>query len=110
MADLSGFPRDMKVEESIISKTLKSGLVAEVRLVKMPRQYEAALFLDGKYKAGPPVPRQLENATGDVTHWMGVRPSVGFTSEEAEAILGEVRMQNMLHHCWFQDKWGPDYD
>jgi hypothetical protein len=101
-------PADMKVEESIIAKTLTNGMVVDVRLVRRPRQYEAALMLNGKYKPGPPTPRPLENPAGEATHWMGVRPSVGLTGEEADTILAEVNAQNMLHHLLFVDHWGRD--
>ena len=81
-------------------------MVIEVYLVKSDRQYEAALFVEGHYKPGPPIPRKTDNPTGAAVYWMGVRPSVGFTVEEGDNILAEVNVQNMLHHCHFMDKWG----
>jgi hypothetical protein len=36
---------------------------------------------------------------------MGVRPSVGFTYEEAEAIIDEVKAQNDLYRIHFTDTW-----
>jgi hypothetical protein len=83
-------------------------MYVEIRLVRLPRQFEAALFLDGRFKPGPPVPRPLDNPTGDVTHWMGVRPSIGLTGEEAEKISGEVNVQNFLHKLSFVDRWGKE--
>ncbi len=106
--DYQGLPAEMKVQDVIVEKTLKNGMYAEIRLVRMPRQFEAALFLDGRFKPGPPVPRPLDNPTGDVTHWMGVRPSIGLTTEEAEKIGGEVNVQNFLHKLHFVDKWGKE--
>lgn len=106
MAEFLDVPKDMTVVESILSKELKNGFMVDVRLVKRPRQYEAALFLNGKYKPGPPVPRPLDNPSGESTHWMGVRPSVGFTADEADSIASEVKVKNMLHHLNFVDKWG----
>lgn len=103
-----GVPAEMEVEETIVEKTLKNGMFVEVRLVKRPRQYEAALFIDGKYKYGPPVPRPLENPAGEVTHFMGVRPSVGLTGQEAEAIESEVLATNRLKHLMFKDTWGKE--
>ena len=103
-----GIPADMEVEDLIVEKTLKNGMFVEVRLVKRPRQYEAALFIDGKFKSGPPVPRPLENPAGEVTHFMGVRPSVGLTTQEAETIEAEVQATNRLKHLMFKDAWGKD--
>ena len=105
---LEGMPADMAVEELIIEKTLQNGMYVTVQLVKRPRQYEAALFIDGKYKSGPPVPRPLETPKGEVTHWMGVRPSVGLTTSEAEKIEEEVLAVNRLKHLQFKDVWGKD--
>ena len=103
-----GMPTDMAVEDLIVEKTLQNGMYVEVRLVKRPRQYEAAIFIDGKYKSGPPVPRTLDTPKGDVTHWMGVRPSVGLTSKEAEDVEAEVLATNRLKHLMFKDGWGQD--
>lgn len=106
--EYQGVPEDMKIQEVIVEKTLKNGMYAEIRLVRMPRQFEAALFLDGRFKPGPPVPRPLDTPTGDVTHWMGVRPSIGLTAEETEKIAGEVNVQNFLHKLQFVDRWGKE--
>ena len=105
---LEGMPVDMTVEDLIIEKTLKNGMYVEIRLVKRPRQYEAALFIDGKYKSGPPVPRLLETPNGEVTHFMGVRPSVGLTTDEAGKIEEEVLVTNRIKHLMFKDVWGKD--
>ena len=111
MFDESGeIPKDMEIIDSILSKTLKSGFVVDVKLVKRPMQYEAALFINEKYKPGPPVPRPMETPAGEATHWMGVRPKVGFTQEEADTILDEVSGQNVLHRIRFVDKWGVQDD
>jgi len=107
MIDESGeIPKDMEIIDSILSKTLKSGFVVEVKLVKRPMQYEAALFINDKYKPGPPVPRAMDTPAGEATHWMGIRPKVGFTTEEADKILDEVSGQNVLRRIHFVDKWG----
>lgn len=103
---LEGVPKEAKIVSQIIEKTLKNGMLVEVYLVKYPRQYEAALFVEGHYKPGPPIPRPTENPTEMAAYWMGVRPSVGLTQEEGEEILGTVNVQNRLHHCYFTDKWG----
>ena len=99
-------PKEAEVISQIIEKTLKTGMLVEVYLVKYPRQYEAALFIEGHFKPGPPVPRPLDNPTETAAYWMGVRPKVGLSQEEGEEILGTVNVQNMIHHCYFSDKWG----
>ena len=99
-------PKEADVISQIIEKTLNNGMLIEVYLVKYPRQYEAALFINGHYKPGPPVPRSIENPTETVAYWMGVRPKVGLSQEEGDEILGAVNVQNILHHCFFIDKWG----
>lgn len=107
MFDESGeMPKDMEIINIILSKTLKSGFLIEVKLVKRPAQYEAALCINGKYKPGPPVPRPMDSPSGEATHWMGIRPKVGFTTDEADRILDEVSAPNILHKIRFTDKWG----
>lgn len=108
MIDEEEIPRDMEVIEPILTKTLKSGFLIEVKLVKRPIQYEAALFVNGKYKPGPPVPRPMDTPAGEATHWMGIRPKVGFTTEEADKILDEVSAPNVLRRIVFKDRWGVE--
>lgn len=109
MAPLKGIPEDTTVISLIVEKTLKTCMTAEVYLVKTPRQYEAALFVDGNYKPGPPVPRELEPpANPQALYWMGVRPKIGLSKEEGEEILATVNVQNRMHHCHFVDSWGAD--
>lgn len=103
---LVGVPEGVDVISSLVEKTLKNGMLVEVYLVKTPRQYEAALFIEGHYKPGPPLPRPMENPTETAAYWMGVRPAVGLTQEEGDEILGAVNVQNKLHHIYFSDKWG----
>src|SRR5450631_3465758 len=97
MADLIDVPRGMKVMQSIVVKRLQSGFFAEVFLVLHDGQYEAALFLNDKYKPGPPIPYPLDTPSEQHSHWMGVRPSIGLTPEEAERIISEVEYENSLH-------------
>lgn len=108
MLDSSEIPKDMEVIDTIVSKTLKSGFVIDVKLVRRPRQYEAALFVNDKYKPGPPLPRPMDTPVGDATHWMGVRPKVGFTAEEVEKIEYEVNGQNALYRIRMVDRWGME--
>lgn len=103
---LEGIPSDMEVLSLLIEKTLKNGMLAEIFLVKLPRQYEAALFIEGNFKPGPPIPRPLEAPTDELSYWMGVRPKLGLSEEEGNEILGAVNVQNRLHHCNFVDRWG----
>jgi len=99
-------PHGVTVIAQILEKTLKNGMLVEVYLVKTQRQYEAALFVEGHYKSGPPVPRPTDNPTETAAYWMGVRPSVGLSQEEGDDVLAEVNVQNKLHHINFMDKWG----
>ena len=106
MTDLIDVPRGMKVIKSVVVKRLQSGFFAEVFLVLHNGQYEAALFMNDKYKPGPPIPHQLENPNEQHSHWMGVRPSIGLTPDEAERILNEVECENSLHRKKLDDRWG----
>lgn len=103
---LTDVPKDAEVISLIVEKTLNNGMLVEVYLVKYPRQYEAALFIEGHYKPGPPIPREMENPTESAAYWMGVRPKIGLSQHEGNEILGAVNVQNKLHHCYFSDKWG----
>ena len=103
---LTDVPKEAVVVSQIIEKTLQNGMLVEVYLVKYPRQYEAALFIEGHYKPGPPIPRSVDNPTEAAAYWMGVRPKVGLSQYEGDEILGAVNVQNKLHHCYFSDKWG----
>jgi hypothetical protein len=105
MADLIDVPRGMKVIKSVVVKRLQSGIFAEIFLVLHNGQYEAALFLDDKYKPGPPIPYPLDTPSELHSHWMGVRPSIGLTPEEAALILNEVECENSLHKKKMQDRW-----
>jgi len=104
--ELIDVPADVTVVSQLVEKTLSNGMLVEVYLVKTPRQYEAALFVEGHYKPGPPLPRETDSSGGAASYWMGVRPKVGLSTEEGEEILGAVNVQNRLHHCHFVDKWG----
>ena len=89
----------MIVKRLLLKKILQSGYIAEFNLIKREGQYEAALYLNGKYVGGPPVPQLLTSAKGELTHWMGNRPTVGLTESEADRIICEVECENeVLHH------------
>jgi len=106
MSDSNRIPEDCDIHETIVEKTLSNGMVVEVKLARCPRWFEAMLFVNGLYKPGPPLPRPLDEPTTAASHWMGVRPKIGFSPEEADAIIGEVNVQNYLHKFQLVDKWG----
>jgi hypothetical protein len=111
MSEFKDMPEDMEVQEVLVDRVLQNtGALLEICLVKHGAQYEAALFFDKKYKAGPPMPRPLETPSGQSTHWMGVRPKVGLTAEEAEKIAYEVNGVNALHRIQMRDTWGSTLD
>ena len=113
MSEFKEMPPKMEVHELLVDRVLQNtGALLEICLVKNGSQYEAALFFDKKYKPGPPLPRPLDAPSGQSTHWMGVRPKVGLTEEEAEKILYEVTGINALHRIPMKDTWGKqlDYD
>ncbi len=105
MADLIDVPRGMKIVKSVVIKRLQSGFFAEVFLVLHNGQYEAALFLNDKFKPGPPVPYPLDSPTEVNSHWMGVRPSVGLNPDEAALIINEVECENAIHKQKMIDRW-----
>ncbi len=107
MSEFTDMPEDMEVVEPIFERVLQNtGVLLEVCLVKHKGQYEAALFFNMKYKPGPPLPRPLEAVSGQSTHWMGVRPKVGLTQEEAEKVEYEVKGINALYRIQMKDEWG----
>ncbi len=89
----------MIVKRVLLKKMLQSGYVAEFNLVKREGHYEAALYLNGKFVGGPAIPQLLTSPKGELTYWMGNRPTVGLTESEAERIISEVESENeVLHH------------
>ena len=86
----------MIFKREILSKILTNGLKATFSLVQEEGAYQAALYIDGRRIPGPPLPVILDPAKGDITHWMGNRPSVGMTTEEAEKIIKEVKLENSV--------------
>lgn len=96
----------MVFKRNIVSKILSNGLKADFALVLGEESFQAALYVDGRHIPGPAMPVPLDPAKGDVTHWMGNRPSVGLTSEEADKIFREVKLENSVleHRKIIQDK------
>ncbi|NVN89667.1 MAG: hypothetical protein HXX11_03615 [Desulfuromonadales bacterium] len=106
MDDTHRIPEDAEIHETLVEKKLSNGMLAQVKLVKRPRWFEAMLFVNGLYKPGPPLPRPLEEPNATVSHWMGVRPKIGLSPTEVEVIVGEVNIHNFLHKCQIVDTWG----
>lgn len=89
----------MVIKGTIFRKVLSTGAVAEFLIVRNDGDFEAAFFLNGKYVPGPSLPRELDPPKGDLTHWMGNKPSIGLTLEEAEKIMSHVEVENsVLRH------------
>jgi len=111
MSEYIDMPEQMEVVEAVVERVLQNtGALLEICVVLHGKQYEAALFFDKKYKHGPPLPRELETPSGQSTHWMGVRPKVGLTQEEAEKIFYEVNGLNAVHRIRMKDDWGHALD
>jgi len=89
----------MIFKRNILSKILSNGIKVDFALVKVEDAYQAALYVDGRHISGPALPQLLDPPKGDVTHWMGNRPSVGLSTDEAEKIIREVKLENsVLEH------------
>lgn len=86
----------MIFKKNILSKILSNGLKADFSLVQVDDAFQAAMYVDGRHIPGPPLPVPLDPAKGDITHWMGNRPSVGLTTEEAEKIIKAVQLENSV--------------
>jgi hypothetical protein len=80
----------------ILTKILNNGMKAEFALVKEEGAFQAALYVNGRHVNGPALPEPLDPPKGDTTHWMGNRPGVGLTLEEAEKIIREVQRENSV--------------
>lgn len=89
----------MIFKRSILSKILANGMKADFALVKEEDTYQAALYVGGRHIPGPSLPQLLDPPKDEITHWMGNRPSVGLSTEEAEKIIREVQLENsVLEH------------
>ncbi|BCS53652.1 hypothetical protein [Geobacter sp. SVR] len=89
----------MLFKRTILTKILSTGMKAEFAIVKEAGAYKAALYINGRRIPGPPLPEKLDPPTEGLTHWMGNRPSVGLSSDEAEKIIREVELENsVLEH------------
>lgn len=84
----------MVFKKNILSKILSNGLKADFSLVQEDGSFLAALYVDGRFIPGPPLPVPLDPASEEITHWMGNRPSIGLTTEEAKKIIKVVQVEN----------------
>ena len=85
----------MVFKRNIFSKILSNGLKADFALVKGEDAFQAALYIDGRLIPGPALPQPLDPPKGDVTHWMGNRPSVGLSSDEADSSVNGRNVGDM---------------
>jgi len=86
----------MIFKRTILTKILNNGMKVEFALVQEDRMFQAALYVNGRHINGPALPELLDPPKGEVTHWMGNRPSVGLTQAEAEKIISEVDKENSV--------------
>ncbi len=84
----------MLFKRTVLTKILSTGMKAEFAIVKEEGRYQAALYIDGRLIHGPALPEPLSPPKDDLTHWMGNHPSIGLTSDEADKIVREVKLEN----------------
>jgi hypothetical protein len=86
----------MLFKRTVLTKILDNGMKAVFSIVKEDGLFKAALYLNGRHIPGPALPEPLDPPKGEFTHWMGNRPSVGLTGDEAEKIIAEVELENSV--------------
>jgi hypothetical protein len=86
----------MLYKRTLLTKILNNGMQADFAIVNDDGEFKAALYLNGRYVPGPALPQELTPAKDDTTHWMGNKPGVGLTTEEAEKIIREVKLENSV--------------
>lgn len=86
----------MIFKRTILTKILSNGMKADFAVVMEEGAFRAALLINGRYVSGPTLPQPLDPPKGEVTHWMGNKPGVGLTAEEAEKIIREVALENSV--------------
>ena len=82
------------VEKELLLKRLSNGALAKFVLVRHQGEYKAMLYVNGKQVNGPPLPEPLATPSDEITHWMGNKPGVGLTTEQAEMIIKAVNDRN----------------
>ncbi len=88
------FDDEWVVEKVLLIKPLSTGEIAKVALVSQSGEYRAVLYLNDRTINGPSVPQPLERPTEEITHYIGNRPAVGLTSEQAQTITDTVKERN----------------
>lgn len=86
----------MIYKRTILTKILSNGYKAQFALVLDDGSYRAALIVNGRFISGPALPELLDPPKDDITHWMGNKPGIGLTTEEAEKIIAEVERENSV--------------
>lgn len=86
----------MLFKRTILTKILSNGMKAEFAVVMEEGAYQAALLINGRFVSGPALPQPLDPPKDDITHWMGNKPGVGLTTDEAEKIIREVILENSV--------------
>lgn len=82
------------IEKDLLLKQLSDGSIAKFVLVRHQGEFKAALYLNGRQINGPPLPEPLTEPKDDISHWMGNKPGVGLTTEQAEKIISAVTERN----------------
>lgn len=86
-------------KRTLLNKILSNGITVEFALVMEDGVYHAGMYVNGNYVNGPKLPQSLQPPKADITHWMGNKPSVGLTADEARRIIEEVDIENsVLEH------------
>ncbi|GFE62638.1 hypothetical protein [Geobacter sp. AOG2] len=86
----------MLYRRTILSKILSNGLKADFALISDEGEFKAALYVNGRFIPGPALPEKLDPPSDDLTHWMGNKPGVGLSTEEAEKIINAVTIENSV--------------
>lgn len=84
----------MIFKRNILTKILSNGMRADFALVFDDGEFKALLYMNGKPLPGPSLPEMLTPPKGEITYWMGNKPGVGLTDDEAEKIIIAVNMEN----------------
>jgi hypothetical protein len=86
----------MIFKRNILTKILSNGMRADFALVNDEGEFKALLYMNGRPVPGPSLPEMLNPPKGDTTYWMGNKPGVGLTDDEAEKIIDAVKMENSV--------------
>jgi hypothetical protein len=84
----------MIFKRNILTKILSNGIRADFALVNDEGEFKALLYINRRPVPGPPLPEMLTPPKDETTYWMGNKPGVGLTDDEAEKIINAVKMEN----------------